>query len=664
MHLHADRLNLSPSDVTAFLACEHLTTLSLAHARGEIERPEVENEQAELIFRKGLEHERAYLESLRAQGLTVLEIPDPRRRLRGRRARHRRRDPRRRGRRHLPGRPRPRRLARRRRLPDEASRTAPTRRSTPSSRAPRSPPTSSSSSSTTSSSRGSRGASPSTSTSCSATASRRPSDPQRVRRLLPARPLAARALRRRPAADRAVPGRPLLDLRLQARLRRVLGLRRPPLARRRASTGRRSRSSPPPGSRRSRSSGARPPSPCRPGSTRTAGRRTASRPSSSSTRARPARTSYRLLQPQPEAGFALLPDPSPGDLFFDFEGNPFWDASGSLEYLWGILDVDGNFEPLHAHDHETERIAFERFVDLVHERLARYPDLHVYHYAAYEITALKRLMGRYGTRERGARRPAPPRRLRRPLPRRPQRHPRLAAGLRAEGARGLPRLRAAGGGEGRRRLDRHLRAVDADARRRAPAPDRRVQPRGLHRDAAPARLAARAARRGARAVRAVPAARAGRVEADPGGEGRARGAPRAAARRRRGARGAAARLPRPRAQARLVGLLRPDRDDAGGARRGSRSRSAGSSSSASPSRSKKLAGVRAQLPARRSTRSAQGSRRDRPARRAKAPGEIIERRPRGAAARAQARAAARGRAAAGGAHPGQPVPARPSRRTR
>ena len=36
----------------------------------------------------------------------------------------------------------------------------------------------------------------------------------------------------------------------------------------------------------------------------------------------------------------------------------------------------------------------------MHERLARYPDLHVYHYAPYEITALKRLMGRYGTRER------------------------------------------------------------------------------------------------------------------------------------------------------------------------------------------------------------------------------------------------------------------------
>ena len=69
---------------------------------------------------------------------------------------------------------------------------------------------------------------------------------------------------------------------------------------------------------------------------------------------------YGLLPQQPGAGFALLPDPSPGDLFFDFEGNPFWDANGWLEYLWGILDADRNFTPLHAHDHDTERPALER----------------------------------------------------------------------------------------------------------------------------------------------------------------------------------------------------------------------------------------------------------------------------------------------------------------
>src|SRR5688572_8871396 len=77
MHRVADRLHLSPSDVTAFLACEHLTTLSLRHARGELAKPDTENEQAELIFRKGLEHERAYLEQLRAAGNTILELPEP-----------------------------------------------------------------------------------------------------------------------------------------------------------------------------------------------------------------------------------------------------------------------------------------------------------------------------------------------------------------------------------------------------------------------------------------------------------------------------------------------------------------------------------------------------------------------------------------------------------
>jgi uncharacterized protein len=106
-----------------------------------------------------------------------------------------------------------------------------------------------------------------------------------------------------------------------------------------------------------------------------------------------------LLELRPDAGFALLPEPSPGDLFFDFEGNPFWDKDGSLEYLWGILDADGDFTPLHAQDHEEERRAFERFVDDVHARLREYPDMHVYHYAAYEVSALKRIAGRDGTRE-------------------------------------------------------------------------------------------------------------------------------------------------------------------------------------------------------------------------------------------------------------------------
>jgi len=112
---------------------------------------------------------------------------------------------------------------------------------------------------------------------------------------------------------------------------------------------------------------------------------------------------YRLLEPVPETGFALLPAPSPGDLFFDMEGNPFWDPKGGLEYLFGVLWQDDGRTPFRAfwaHDRESERRAFEAFVDFVHERLRADPALHVYHYAHYETTALKRLMGEYGTRER------------------------------------------------------------------------------------------------------------------------------------------------------------------------------------------------------------------------------------------------------------------------
>src|SRR4051812_11735700 len=74
MQLRNGHVSLSPSDVTAFLACEHLTSLQLRVARGELGVPAAPNEQAELVFRKGLEHEQAFLAQLRAKGKSVAEI--------------------------------------------------------------------------------------------------------------------------------------------------------------------------------------------------------------------------------------------------------------------------------------------------------------------------------------------------------------------------------------------------------------------------------------------------------------------------------------------------------------------------------------------------------------------------------------------------------------
>jgi uncharacterized protein len=111
--------------------------------------------------------------------------------------------------------------------------------------------------------------------------------------------------------------------------------------------------------------------------------------------------SYELLPPQPGLGLSLLPEPTLGDLFFDMEGDPFAGEHG-LEYLFGVVEVEGgrsNFCAWWGHDAIEEKAAFEGFMDFVMERLEAFPDLHIYHYAAYEPNRLKSLMGRYGTRE-------------------------------------------------------------------------------------------------------------------------------------------------------------------------------------------------------------------------------------------------------------------------
>jgi uncharacterized protein len=110
---------------------------------------------------------------------------------------------------------------------------------------------------------------------------------------------------------------------------------------------------------------------------------------------------YEALTTQPGFGLSCLPVPSDGDIFLDFEGDPFVDEGG-LEFLFGYAFKEGGAERYVADWallRADEKAAFERFVDLVIARLKMYPDLRIYHYAPYEPAALKRLMGRYATRE-------------------------------------------------------------------------------------------------------------------------------------------------------------------------------------------------------------------------------------------------------------------------
>jgi uncharacterized protein len=113
---------------------------------------------------------------------------------------------------------------------------------------------------------------------------------------------------------------------------------------------------------------------------------------------------YELKPPDPERprrGFELLPSENPADVWFDMEGYPA--VKGGLEYLFGAsyLHDDGQpgFADWWAHDGDQEKIAFERFIDWVYPRWKANPGMHIYHYAPYEVTALKRLMGRHATRE-------------------------------------------------------------------------------------------------------------------------------------------------------------------------------------------------------------------------------------------------------------------------
>jgi len=101
-----------------------------------------------------------------------------------------------------------------------------------------------------------------------------------------------------------------------------------------------------------------------------------------------------------DRGLARLPEPDRGDLFFDMEGDPYFDSG--LEYLFGIYceaPEFGGYKAFWAHDRDAERIATADVLAFFAEHLRKYPKAHIYHYAQYEETALKTLASRHGVGE-------------------------------------------------------------------------------------------------------------------------------------------------------------------------------------------------------------------------------------------------------------------------
>lgn len=111
------------------------------------------------------------------------------------------------------------------------------------------------------------------------------------------------------------------------------------------------------------------------------------------------RPKWEPIRPQEEGrGLYLVPPASQSDVFFDMEGFP--QGETKLEYLFGATILEEpHFVDWWAHTPEAEKAEFEKFIDWLHARWQADPSMHVYHYAAYEKTAMRQLSSKYSTRQ-------------------------------------------------------------------------------------------------------------------------------------------------------------------------------------------------------------------------------------------------------------------------
>ncbi len=120
-----------------------------------------------------------------------------------------------------------------------------------------------------------------------------------------------------------------------------------------------------------------------------------------STRERPgAAPRFEVIPPGDDPlygrGFELLPEPDVGDVFFDFEGDPFWTPQRDLLFLAGLfyLEVGGDwtYDSRWAHSLDDQRRMIKGLIHFFTDRRNTYPGMHVYHYNHTERSSISRLM--------------------------------------------------------------------------------------------------------------------------------------------------------------------------------------------------------------------------------------------------------------------------------
>ena len=69
-------VRLSASDLSHFLSCRYLTALELAATYKQLTRPHWKGDDPllELLWKRGLDHEKAYVETLRNEGRQVVDL--------------------------------------------------------------------------------------------------------------------------------------------------------------------------------------------------------------------------------------------------------------------------------------------------------------------------------------------------------------------------------------------------------------------------------------------------------------------------------------------------------------------------------------------------------------------------------------------------------------
>lgn len=102
---------------------------------------------------------------------------------------------------------------------------------------------------------------------------------------------------------------------------------------------------------------------------------------------------HRTLPIEAGRGLNRLPEPNDGDIYFDIEGDAFY-QEGGLEYVLGYAYKEKDslvYSRIWSTNRVEEKKAFEHFMQFLTERWKRFPKMYIYHFAPYEPSAVKRL---------------------------------------------------------------------------------------------------------------------------------------------------------------------------------------------------------------------------------------------------------------------------------